>query len=148
VRFGTLFGAFVDERLVGVSAWLPPETYPLSSRRAAASFLHVAPVVPWVLPVIPDVLHSQKSKTAGHTHEPHIYLCVLGVSSRSQSTGAGSALVGAMVREADELGVSCYLTTATEANVSWYGRFGFQVTEAWHPTPTWPQVWRMWRPAP
>jgi hypothetical protein len=77
IRFGTLFGAFHDNSLVGVSAWLPPEGY------------------------VPQVLRSQKVKSAGHTHAPHVYLCVLGVSRTLQSSGAGTALVDAMVQEAD-----------------------------------------------
>jgi hypothetical protein len=145
IRFGTLFGAFHDDGLVGVSAWLPPAAYPESRPRRIGVALHALPVLPSVLPLVPEVLRSQKAKTAGHTHEPHVYLCVLGVSRRLRSSGAGTALVDAMVREADELGVGCYLTTATGSNVSWYGRFGFEVTEEFHPTPRWPTVWRMWR---
>jgi ribosomal protein S18 acetylase RimI-like enzyme len=145
IRFGTLFGAFYDDALVGVSAWLPPAGYPESLPRRVGLVLHVLPVVPFVLPVVPEVLRSQKAKTAGHTRDPHIYLCVLGVSPRVQSSGAGTALVGAMMQEADELGVGCYLTTATGSNVPWYGRFGFEVTEEFQPTPQWPTVWRMWR---
>jgi hypothetical protein len=61
-----------------------------------------------------------------------------------QSSGAGSALVDVMVQEADRVGVGCYMTTATESNVSWYGRFGFAVTEVFRPTTKWPTVWRMW----
>ena len=119
--------------------------YPESLRRRIDLVLHVLPVLPFVLPVVPQVLRSQKVKSAGHTHEPHVYLCVLGVSRKLQSGGAGTALVDAMVQEADKLGVGAYLTTATGSNVSWYGRFGFEVTEEFHPTPRWPKVWRMWR---
>jgi hypothetical protein len=101
IRFGTLFGAFHDNSLVGVSAWLPPEGYPESLRRRIGLVLHVLPVLPFVLPVVPQVLRSQKVKSAGHTHAPHVYLCVLGVSRTLQSSGAGTALVDAMVQEAD-----------------------------------------------
>jgi N-acetylglutamate synthase-like GNAT family acetyltransferase len=97
------------------------------------------------VPIVPEVLRSQKAKSAGHTHEPHVSLCVLGVSRQLQSSGAGTALVDGMVEEADKLGVGAYLTTATASNVSWYGRFGFAVIEEFHPTPRWPTVWRMWR---
>ena len=38
-----------------------------------------------------------------------------------------------MTLEADKLGVGCYFTTATPSNVSWYGRFGFEVSEQWGP---------------
>jgi GNAT superfamily N-acetyltransferase len=147
IRFGTLFGAFDNDSMVGVSAWLPPGGYPETFARQVAWAIHNLPVLPWVLPIVPEVLRSQKAKGAGHTREPHTYLCVLGVRRQLQSAGAGSALVGAMVDQADTLGVGCYLTTSTESNTSWYGRFGFNVIEKFHPTPRWPTVWRMWRKA-
>ena len=88
-----------------------------------------------------------QAKSSGHTEAPQVYLCVLGVSRRIQSSGAGSALMEVMMAQADAAGVGCYLTTATAANTSWYGRFGFAVTEEFRPTPHWPPVWRMWRNA-
>jgi hypothetical protein len=65
IRFGTLFGAFQDSSLVGVSAWLPPEGYPESLPRRIGLVLHVLPVLPFVLPVVPEVLRSQKGKECG-----------------------------------------------------------------------------------
>jgi hypothetical protein len=47
---------------------------------------------------------------------------------------------------ADDRQVGCFLLTATAANVSWYERFGFAVVAAYRPTPSWPDVWAMWRP--
>ena len=50
---------------------------------------------------------------------------------------------------ADERGVGCFLQTATAANVSWYARFGFTVAASYRPTPSWPDVWALWRePSP
>lgn len=52
-----------------------------------------------------------------------------------------------MTDAADEECVGCYLTTSSESNTAWYGRFGFDVvTEKFRPTADWPPVWRMWRP--
>ena len=103
------------------------------------------PIVPWAISIAPEVLRSQAAKDAGHPHEPHVYLCEIGVSSRAQGTGGGSALMEAMTQKADQDAVGCYLTTSNEADTAWYGRFGFEVTEEFRPTPTWPRVWRMWR---
>jgi len=146
-RFGTFVGAHHVGKLVGVSAWLPPGAYPASTGRQLAYFAHMLPIVPWALGITPEVLRSQASKDAGHTHEPHVYLCEIGVSSAAQGTGAGSALMQAMTRQADDASVGCYLTTSNESNTVWYQRFGFEITEAFQPTPTWPRVWRMWRSA-
>jgi GNAT superfamily N-acetyltransferase len=145
LRFGTLFGAYDSGTLAGVSAWLPPGAFPASRRREVALLGHMLPIVPWALPIVPEVLRSQKAKDAGHTHEPHIYLCEIGVSRHSQGTRAGSALLHSMVQEADTAGVGCYLTTSNASNTGWYRRFGFEVTEEFRPTPSWPRVWRMWR---
>jgi GNAT superfamily N-acetyltransferase len=145
LRFSKLFGAYHNGSLVGVSAWLPPKAYPPPLRRQISSFVHMLPIMPRALTIAPEVLRSQAAKDAGHTHEPHIYLCEIGVSSSAQGTGAGSALINVMTQAADEAGVGSYLTTSNESNTAWYGRFGFEVTESFRPTPTWPRVWRMWR---
>ena len=145
LRFNSLFGAYHNGNLVGVSAWLPPNAYPPSRSREIAALAHLAPLVPWVLTRVPAVLRAQKAKDAGHTHDPHIYLCQIGVNQRAQGTGAGSVLMRSMTDVADEIGVGCYLTTSNESNTAWYGRFGFEVTEEFRPTSDWPQVWRMWR---
>ncbi len=147
LRFDSLFGAFHDRHLVGVGAWLPPRSYPLSKSREIATLAHMAPLAPWVLPRVCAVLRAQKAKDAGHTHEPHFYLCEIGVRQSAQGTGAGSALMRSMIDAADQEGVGCYLTTSSESNTAWYGRFGFDVTEEFRPTADWPRVWRMWRPA-
>jgi GNAT superfamily N-acetyltransferase len=145
LRLNSLFGAYHDGKLVGVSAWLPPASYPLSRSRELAVLAHMAPIVPLVLSRVPAVLRAQTAKDAGHTHEPHVYLREIGVNQSAQGTGAGSALMRSMTDAADESGVGCYLTTSSEANTSWYGRFGFGVTQEFRPTPDWPRVWRMWR---
>jgi ribosomal protein S18 acetylase RimI-like enzyme len=145
VRFNTLYGAYHDGNLVGVSAWLPAGAYPLSRAREIATLAYMAPIVPWVLRKVPGVLRAQEAKDAGHPHEPHIYLCEIGVNQRAQGTGAGSALMHSMTESADEAAVGCYLSTSSEANTAWYRRFGFEVTADFCPTPDWPRVWRMWR---
>ena len=117
----------------------------LSLGREFGVLAHIAPIVPWVLTRVPAVLRAQKAKDAGHTHEPHIYLCEIGVNQKAQGTGVGSALMRSMTDAAEDAGVGCYLTTSSEANTAWYGRFGFEVTEVFRPTSDWPRVWRMWR---
>ncbi len=118
---------------------------PRLTRPGMAALAQMAPIMPWVLTRVPAVLRAQKAKDAGHAHEPHIYLCEIGVNQKAQGTGAGSALMHSMTEAADEAGVGCYLSTSSESNTAWYQRFGFEVVEEFRPTPDWPRVWRMWR---
>lgn len=133
-------------RITGVALWLPPGAYPVPASRQARQLLELAPTLPWTAPILPELLRSQRVMRPGHPHEPHFYLRVLGVDPPRQGEGIGVALVRPVLEEADRRGVGAYLTTAVEANVAWYARFGFEVTECLRPTPSWPLTWRLWRP--
>jgi len=50
-----------------------------------------------------------------------------------------------MLHQADRRCVGCYLTTAEHENLAFYDRFGFRVLSNYRPTPTWPEVWGLWR---
>ena len=135
-----------DGRIVGVALWLPPGHYPVPARRQARQLLELVPTLPWTAPVLPELLRSQRAMRPAHPKEPHWYLRVLGVDPDVQRSGIGSALIRPVLAQADEEGVGAYLTTAVEANVAWYARFGFEVVDELRPTPTWPLTWRLWRP--
>ena len=64
-----------------------------------------------------------------HPHEPHWYLAVLGTDPSFQRTGAGTALLEPVLARVDAEGLPAYLETQKEANLAWYGRFGFDVVE-------------------
>ena len=135
-----------DGRLAGIALWLPPGGYPVPAGRQARQLLELVPTLPWTATRLPELLRSQKALRPAHPREPHWYLRVLGVDPDAQRTGVGTALLRPALDEADATGVGAYLTTAVEANVAWYGRFGFEVLERLRPTATWPDVWRLWRP--
>jgi len=59
---------------------------------------------------------------------PHWYLMAIGTSPTRQGTGLGSALLELGTSEADAAGIPCYLETATESNVAYYSKRGFEVT--------------------
>ena len=59
---------------------------------------------------------------------PHWYLMAIGTSPSRQGTGLGSALLELGTSQADATGIPCYLETATESNVAYYSKRGFEVT--------------------
>jgi ribosomal protein S18 acetylase RimI-like enzyme len=76
---------------------------------------------------------------------PHLYLLALGVRPVQQRRGIGSALLGPALGEAARLGLPCYLETANQANLAFYGRHGFQVVAA-GVVGGGPALWGMVRP--
>ena len=59
---------------------------------------------------------------------PHWYLMAVGTSPTRQGTGLGSSLLKLGTSKADAAGIPCYLETATESNVAFYSKRGFEVT--------------------
>jgi ribosomal protein S18 acetylase RimI-like enzyme len=59
---------------------------------------------------------------------PHWYLMAIGTSPARQGTGLGNALLELGTSQADAAGIPCYLETATESNVAFYSKRGFEVT--------------------
>jgi len=58
---------------------------------------------------------------------PHWYLMAIGTRPALQGTGLGSALLEVGTSKADAAGIPCYLETATESNVTFYAKRGFEV---------------------
>ncbi len=141
----TLLGVQVDGRIVGVAGWLPPGAYPIPLARQLAQVLTFAPVLPWAWPAAVEARRGQAATRARHPHEPHWFLRVIGVVPAWQGNGIGHRLIEPVLDRADDEGVGAYLVTTKEANVAFYRRFGFGVTEEYRPTATWPPVWSLWR---
>jgi GNAT superfamily N-acetyltransferase len=79
-----------------------------------------------------------------HPTEPHWYLEFIGTDPAHQGKGIGTALLQPMVDRCDEEGVGAYLESSKEANVAFYARFGFEVTEVvTHRGGA--EQWLMWR---
>lgn len=148
LRFGTLFGAFDDGRVVGAAAWIPPQAYPVSTSRQIRQLVDLAPALPWGWRAALEAQRGRhKNREYHRRHPPHFYLRAVGVDPTCQSRGFGSSLVVPILTLADQQGVGCFLQTATADNVRWYEQFGFGVADVYHPTPSWPQTWTMWRDA-
>ena len=81
-----------------------------------------------------------------HPKEPHYYLLTLSIDPAAQRHGQGSALMAPLIERCDAEAVPAFLETQREANVPFYGRFGFLLTERVE-IPDGPPVWLMWREA-
>ena len=75
---------------------------------------------------------------------PHWYLEVLSIDPDHQRQGHGTTLLRPILERADSEGVPAYLETNREANVPYYRRFGFELTERISLTDS-PALWLMWR---
>ncbi len=148
-RAGRLNVAERDGAVVGAAAWLPPGAYPISAARQIRELLPLAPALPWAIRAALEGRRGQTANRARHrTHgEPHYFLRTIGVDPVHQYQGVGGALVQPMLDAADAEHVGCFLFTATEENAAWYHRLGFETSALYNPTPTWPDVWAMWRAA-
>lgn len=78
---------------------------------------------------------------------PHWYLSAVGVDPARQGEGLGAALVRSGMGRSDRDGRSIYLETATESNVRFYERLGFEVLEETVATGLGLPVWLMSRPS-
>ncbi|WP_312182113.1 GNAT family N-acetyltransferase [Arthrobacter sp.] len=72
-------------------------------------------------------------------------LAALGVAPDTQGNGAGTALMDAVLQDADRQGRSIALETSSERNVAFYGRHGFRVWAVTEMPDGGPFVWSMIR---
>ncbi len=82
---------------------------------------------------------------AVHPHEPHWYVCILGVHPGAQGKGLGKRLMAAPLAWADRDGVPCYLETTNERNLGYYERLGFALRDTIDDPGGAPTIWTMRR---
>ncbi len=80
-----------------------------------------------------------------HPTEEHYYLEVLGTSSRMQSKGVGSAMIGHMLERCDAEGMPAFLESSNPRNIPFYARHGFRTTGEIEVGKGAPTVTAMWR---
>ena len=125
LRYGE---ATVTADLGGVACWLPPgatDVKPLRMVRAG-----VVTVVPRLGPgglarfakLIPVMERAHHAVMPA----PHWYLWLLATEPDRRSEGIGGALLTPVLARADTAGLPVYLETHFEANLRFYGRYGFR----------------------
>jgi len=136
--FGEVYTAG-DGRAVAI--WNPPGTFPMGWYADAKLGLTTARLMRLrVLSCARGLLYVQSH----HPKAPHWYLQMLGTEPAWQGQGAGSAVIAPIVERCDRTGERIYLESSKEANIPFYARHGFEVTEEVR-VPHGPVLWAMWR---
>jgi len=132
----------------GVAVWIKPG-YPSSATglRAQIALLPRFLAVSGLARIVRALAVGQMMDRI-HPHAPHAYLQFLACHPDHQGQGLGSALLAHRLTQTDDLGLSAYLETGTERNVTLYLRHGFAVTGEDRPMKAGPNCWSMWRELP
>ncbi|MCU1393645.1 MAG: putative GCN5-related N-acetyltransferase [Ilumatobacteraceae bacterium] len=126
--------------------WAPPGEWKLPVGqivRNAPGFMRV-----FGRRMIPNLALLNRLEQA-HPEEPHYYLEFIGTDPAHQGKGMGTKLMQPMMDRCDTEGLGAYLESSKEANLAFYGRFGFEVTHVLTHKgakgAAGPQQWLMWR---
>ena len=141
--FGRVGELFSTDGLDAAALWLPPGRW----RFGLADQLRMLPTILRIVS-----LRWALSRLAGfnqierkHPRQPpHWYLSTLGTDPEHQGRGLGSALLADQLGRCDAEGLPSYLESSKEANVPFYERHGFVVTDTFD-LPDGPRLWLMWR---
>ncbi len=129
IKYGLRWGEpHANDDASAVAVWFPPGQTQLSMVRMLRLGM-------WAMPFkvgLGGMSRFSKAMSVGekfhHSVEgPHWYLMALGTRPEVQGTGMGSALIEVGAAKADAAGIPCYLETATESNVAFYTKRGFEV---------------------
>jgi len=148
IPYGSVLAVTDGDRVEATAVWLPPGRFPWTPWRK----LRAAPALARVMVAAPRAFRTfmrfGANVEAAHRDEPHWYLVVLSVRPECQRRGLGSGLIWTILERADRDGLPCRLETSDPANVAFYQRFGFEVTDrAYAAIPGGPALTTMRRPA-
>jgi ribosomal protein S18 acetylase RimI-like enzyme len=145
--YGSVLGAYLDDHLVGVALWQPPGRFPLSTLRKARMALALLRAALAAPRAFPGFARSGAALERAFPDEPAWYLETLGIHPDAQRRGVGGALLAAGLAMVDADHVACRLHTSDEANLAYYGRWGFELTYPGFPaSPGGPTYYGMTRP--
>ncbi|MBW2269302.1 MAG: GNAT family N-acetyltransferase [Deltaproteobacteria bacterium] len=128
----------------GVTLWIPPgestsigrwttlKSVVLAARHGGVAALQRGPA-------IDQQLGPRKPKGA------YYYLFAIAVRRQHQGEGIGHELMVPTMRRIDEEGASAYIESSNAKNLSFYRRFGFEVTDEVQLAPDGPSMWTLWR---
>ena len=148
IRHGSAVGAFLDDQLAGVALWQPPGRFPLSPPRKARMAPALAQAAIAARGAFPRFARSGATLERTFPNQPVWYLQALGVHPSRQRQGVGAALLAAGLAVVDADNLACHLHTSDPANVEYYRRWGFELTQPAFPAGAGgPTYYGMTRPA-
>lgn len=127
IRTGLVFGGFIDERLVGVAAMVPPGTCRLTMQDRLAMLVRMARTGVRSFRHLPNILRWLHIWAQHDPATPHWHLGPAAVERELQGQGIGTALMKAICEELDTRRAKGYLETDKPMNVRLYRRSGFEV---------------------
>ena len=134
--------------VAGIIGLVPPGRYPLPTSRFLRHIFPVVLRVPtggFAFGRAMRGLQAQAMIDRMHIKEPHWYVALLGVRPDRQGEGLGRALLDPALEQADRDRLPTYLETSNERNLTFYGRFGFEVQQEVNVPGGGPPVWTMLR---
>jgi ribosomal protein S18 acetylase RimI-like enzyme len=129
VKYGLKWGeVWASEDASAVAVWVPPGSGEMGAGRALQIGMGTLPFRLGLSPTLRLLkLMSMTEKFHKSVHSPHWYLVSIGVRDAAQGQGLGSVLVEIGTSRADAAGLPCYLETATDSNISYYQKRGFEI---------------------
>ncbi len=125
----------------GAALWLAPKRWKIGTM----SMVRQGPAVLRAFGRrVPAALRLQSAMERVHPAESHWYLAILGTDPSRQGRGVGAGLIREVTDRCDDTATGAYLESSKEANISYYARFGFVVTDE-VVMPNGPKLWGMWR---
>lgn len=143
--FREVHGVFDGGDLVGVTAWLPPGSHRQGVSRQLRQLPRLLSVAARFPGAVGDAIRVADAERRSHPAVPHWWLVVVGVDPSHQGRGHGEALVHAFVERSERDAAPGYLRTTNGANLAFYARFGFEVTDELRIGRRVPPMWLLWR---
>jgi len=134
---------YLNEAHTGATMWLPP------GGKTDMGLWQTVMSLPAIIKIgklsgIRRMLRVQDLVSNKHPHEPHYYLFTIGALPELRGQGIGSCLMKPMLERCDREGTPAYLENSREANLAFYQKHGFEVTEELT-MPDGPTMWLMLR---
>ena len=124
-----LVGALLGDRLAGVALWQPPGRFPLSFVRKLGMTPGLLRAAIGAGRALTRFANSGAALEQAFPREPVWYLQALGVHPSAQRRGVGAALLRDGLALVDADNARCHLHTSDAANVQYYKRWGFELTQ-------------------
>jgi ribosomal protein S18 acetylase RimI-like enzyme len=134
---------YVDDGCRGAALWSPPGRW----RVPVKAQLRMGPRLAQVFGVrhVRRILRGLHEIEVHHPDDvPHWHLGILGTDPEHQGRGVASAVMAPVLARCDAQLLPAYLESSKHANIAFYRRHGFEVTEE-ITLPDGPKVWGMWR---